>query len=244
MSDKPICFVITPIGGDESETRKWADQTFKHLIQPVAEQFRFSALRADQEDRAGIITTHIIQRLVNSELVIADLTSRNPNVFYELAVRHVTRKPLVQIIRADEDIPFDVQGMRTVKFLLSDPDVLEDAKKQLARHVEAVKDEDQLDTPISQAVDLQIALESGDPDQVSLAEIASAVQNLTAEVRGQRPARVHVSLPSDRPRGGAISEAPIEFPETIAVEDLLKPLIPDKPKKQQKKPPKRPKRRQ
>lgn len=186
---KPTCFVITPIGKDGSDIRKWADQTFKHLIQPVVEGLGFSALRADQEDRAGIITTHIIQRLVTSELVVADLTNRNPNVFYELAVRHVTRKPLVQIIREDEEIPFDVQGMRAVKFQLADPDILESAKKQLARSVEAVKDEEKLDTPISQAVDLQIALESDDPNQVSLGALASAVQDLTAEVRAQRPAR-------------------------------------------------------
>jgi hypothetical protein len=222
MPEKPICFVITPIGEDGSDTRKWANQTFKHLIEPVAEKFGFSPLRADQEDRAGIITTHIIQRLVNSELVIADLTNRNPNVFYELAVRHVTRKPLVQMIRADEDIPFDVQGMRTVKFLLSDPDILEQAKEQLARHVEAVKNEDQLDTPISQAVDLQIALESGDPDQVNLAEIANAVQNLTAEVRAQRPSRMETSTPAAR-LGVALPKL-TTFPEIKIPADVLETL--------------------
>jgi hypothetical protein len=179
------CFVISPIGPDGSDIRKWADQTFKHLIEPVVEECGFSPTRADKEARAGIITTHIIQRLVTSDLVIADLTTRNPNVFYELAVRHVTRKPLVQIIREDEDIPFDVQGMRTVKFQLADPDILEAARGELKRHVDAVKDEEELDTPISQAVELQIAMESGDPNQVSLAEIASSLQDLTAEVRAR-----------------------------------------------------------
>lgn len=179
------CFVISPIGIEGSDIRKWADQTYKHLIEPVVNECGFSAMRADKEARAGIITTHIIQQLVTSDLVIADLTTRNPNVFYELAVRHVTRKPLVQIIREDEDIPFDVQGMRTVKFQLADPDILEAAKGDLKRHVDAVKDEEELDTPISQAVELQIAMDSGDPDQVSLAEIASSLQDLTAEVRAR-----------------------------------------------------------
>lgn len=178
-----ICFVISPIGGEETATRKWADQTIKHLIRPAAEPHGMKVMRADEEDRAGIITTHIIQRLVSSELVIADLTGRNPNVFYELAVRHVTRKPLIQIIRAEEEIPFDVQAMRTVKFELNDPDALEVAREALGRQIEAVLQEDELETPISQAVGQQLALESGDPGQVELAELSRAVQSLTAEVR-------------------------------------------------------------
>jgi len=187
--DAKTCFVISPIGGDESQTRKWADQTIKHLIGPAAEKHGFVVMRADQEDRAGIITTHIIQRLVGSELVIADLTGRNPNVFYELAVRHVTRKPLVQIIRAEEDIPFDVQGMRTVKFELNDPDILEQARDALERQVAAVLEEGEMETPISQAVGQQLALESGDPRQVELAELSKSVQALTAEVRASSASR-------------------------------------------------------
>jgi hypothetical protein len=182
----PLCFVISPIGGDESQTRKWADQTIKHLIAPAVEGHGFKVLRADQDDRAGIITTHIIQRLVSAELVIADLTGRNPNVFYELAVRHVTRMPLIQIIRAEEEIPFDVQGMRTVKFELNDPDILARARDALERQVEAVLDEEEMETPISQAVGQQIAIESGDPQQVQMAELSRAIQSLTAEVRGQQ----------------------------------------------------------
>lgn len=185
MADEKICFVISPIGREESPTRKWADQTVKHLIRPAVESQGLAVIRADQEDRAGIITTHVIQRLVSADLVVADLTQRNPNVFYELAVRHVTRKPLVQVIRAEEEIPFDVQSMRTVKFELDDPDVLEGARKALSRQVAAVLDEDEIETPISQAVGQQLALESGDPAKVELAELAQAVQSLTAEVRGR-----------------------------------------------------------
>jgi hypothetical protein len=134
--------------------------------------------------------------LVNSKLVIADLTGRNPNVFYELAVRHVTRKPLVQIIRAEEEIPFDVQGMRTVKFELNDPAVLEAAREALARQVDAVLDEEKLETPISQAMGQQVAIESGDPGQVALAELSRSVQALTAEVRGSAGSYRPASGPS------------------------------------------------
>jgi len=197
--DNKMCFVISPIGDEETATRKWADQTIKHLVKPAVEPHGLEVRRADEEDRAGIITTHIIQRLVSADLVVADLTGRNPNVFYELAVRHVTRKPLIQIIRAEEEIPFDVQAMRTVKFELNDPDALEIARGALSRQVAAVLEEDELETPISQAVGQQLALESGDPEQVELADLARAVQALTAEVRGR--STPSVSTFQTAPRG-------------------------------------------
>jgi hypothetical protein len=148
----------------------------------------FEVIRADEEDRPGMITTHIIERLISDDLVVADLTGWNPNVFYELAVRHVARKPLVQIIRAEEEIPFDVQTMRTVKFELSDPDALEVARAELSRQVSVAIEEEEIETPISQAVGQQLALESGDPEQVEVAELARAVQALTAEVRARSSA--------------------------------------------------------
>jgi uncharacterized protein (UPF0297 family) len=211
-----FCFVISPIGGEETATRKWADQTIKHLIRPAVEPHGLTVKRADEEDRAGIITTHIIQRLVSADLVVADLTWRNPNVFYELAVRHVTRKPLIQIIRAEEEIPFDVQAMRTVKFELNDPDTLEVARQALGRQVEAVLEEEELETPISQAVGQLLALESGDPAQVEIAELARAVQALTAEVRG----RSSQYIPAFRMYEGKQAESPWTVSEPVPFADF------------------------
>ena len=57
----------------------------------------------------------ILRRLRDAELVVADLTGRNPNVFYELGIRHMIGKPAVQIIEDNEHIPFDVAQLRTIK---------------------------------------------------------------------------------------------------------------------------------
>lgn len=96
---KNICFVISPIGDDNSDTRKRSDMVLKHIICPPIEQLGYEVIRADKISEPGIITTQIIQLIVDSALVIADLTERNPNVFYELALRHAIRKPLVQLIK-------------------------------------------------------------------------------------------------------------------------------------------------
>ena len=113
MADK-TCFVIAPIGDPESEIRKRSDQVLKHVIAPAVRQCGYTPLRADHISEPGLISSQVIQHIVNDPLVIADLTGRNPNVFYELALRHALRKPLVQIMKSGEQMPFDVAGTRTI----------------------------------------------------------------------------------------------------------------------------------
>ena len=109
------CFVIAPIGDHESLIRQRSDQILKHIIEPVAEKCGYEAIRADKISVPGIITTQIIEHIINDDLVIADLTGQNPNVFYELAVRHCAKKPILQIIQLGESIPFDVNPTRTIQ---------------------------------------------------------------------------------------------------------------------------------
>ena len=52
--------------------------------------------------------------MADADLVVADLTDHNPNVFYELAIRHALQLPLVQLIDSAQDLPFDIKAMRTV----------------------------------------------------------------------------------------------------------------------------------
>ena len=107
-TNEKLCFVISPIGDQDSETRKRSDQVLRHVVRPAADICGYMAVRADEIDKPGIITSQVIQHVVNDDLVVADLTESNPNVFYELAIRHALKKPLVQIIRKGEAIPFDV----------------------------------------------------------------------------------------------------------------------------------------
>lgn len=115
------CFYITPIGDEGTESRKHSDLFLGHLIEPALEQFGLSVVRADKIDNPGIITRQVIDYILKSRIVIADLSFHNPNVFYELALRHAVRKPIVQIVRARDEIPFDVNQMRTIK--IDDADI-------------------------------------------------------------------------------------------------------------------------
>ncbi len=180
---KSSCFVIAPIGEEESETRKRSDKMLKYVIAPVAEERGYEAVRADQISEPGLITSQVIQHVADDDLVIADLSERNPNVFYELALRHALKKPLVQLMAKGERIPFDVAGMRTIEIDINDLDSVESAKESLGEQIEAVeKDPESIDTPISFAFDLQQLRQSENPEERSLADVVAALSELRSEV--------------------------------------------------------------
>jgi len=114
------CFYITPIGSPESEQRRHSDLFLGSFIEPALQSFGLTVVRADGIDKPGVITKQIIEYIVRSRLVIVDLSFHNPNVFYELAIRHMMRMPIVQLIRKSDSIPFDVNQMRTVVIDTSD----------------------------------------------------------------------------------------------------------------------------
>jgi hypothetical protein len=182
MSER-ICFVIAPIGEAESETRKRSDQVLKHVIGPASSTCGYKAVRADQISEPGMITSQVIQHIVDDPLVIADLTDRNPNVFYELAIRHAIRRPLVQLIKKGEQIPFDVAGTRTIHVDHHDLDSVEDAKREIVAQIQALeKDSSKLETPISVSLDLQMLRQSDNPEQRSLADLLSVITELRSSV--------------------------------------------------------------
>ncbi len=109
-----VCFYITPIGDEGSEARKHSDLFLGSLVEPAVAKYGLRVVRADQIGDAGMITSQIIEYLVGSKLVIADLSYHNPNVFYELALRHAVRRPIVQITRLADKLPFDIGQVRTV----------------------------------------------------------------------------------------------------------------------------------
>lgn len=149
-----ICFYIAPIGDDGSEHRRHSDLMLGSLVEPAIEPFSLSVLRADAIDKPGVITRQIIEYLLKARLVIADLSFHNPNVFYELAIRHACRLPVVQIIRAADRIPFDLSQIRTV--VIDTTDIyslvprIDLYRSEIANQVRrALDDPDAVDNPIT-----------------------------------------------------------------------------------------------
>lgn len=197
MQDDPKtkrCFVISPIGAEDSESRRRSDQVFNYIISPAANQTGHVVTRADKIAESGIINSQIIQRIVEDELVIADLTDMNPNVFYELAIRHSIRKPFVQIMQKGQTIPFDVAGARTIFFDHRDLDSVEESKKQIiAQILNSEKSDGPVESPISVSMDLQILRQSSDPSQRSVGEILDQISELRREIGGFRDESMRIN---------------------------------------------------
>lgn len=148
------CFYVTPIGEEGSEQRKHSDLFLSSIVEPALEQFGLRVVRADAIDKPGTITRQIIDYLLKSRLVVADLSFSNPNVFYELAIRHAARLPVVQIIRAADRVPFDVQQIRTVRIDTSDiyslVPKIDTYRSEIASQVRrSLEDPDSVDNPIT-----------------------------------------------------------------------------------------------
>ena len=131
------CFVISVIGSDGSEERQYADRLFKHVIEPSAKEAGYTKVqRADHFDETGMITVQVVEAIMNYDMVIADLTHPNPNVYYELAIRHFTGKRLVHLVQKEVRLPFDVAQVRSVQFKL-DLDGVDAAKADLVSKLKA-----------------------------------------------------------------------------------------------------------
>ncbi len=131
------CFVVSPIGEKKSAARINADKLFKHILVPVCKNCGFEAIRADKLNDANSITQTIIDHLENSELVIADITGLNPNVFYEMGYRARTKKPIIYLKSVQEKMPFDIATIRTLEYDLTDLDNVEEVKARLAKTIES-----------------------------------------------------------------------------------------------------------
>ena len=196
------CFFIAPIGEPGTVVRHDSDQVLRHIVRPAASRAGFDAIRADEISEPGIITSQVIERIVESPLVIADLSGHNPNVFYELAIRHVIRKPYVQMIKKSEAIPFDVATARTVRYEL-DLNGVADAVDEIARQIDFLQtDPATLETPISITIDLQTLRgiadtgESGAQHLLPLLEdISGAVHSNSNEIARLRETGLQTRVP-------------------------------------------------
>ncbi|MGF1620273.1 MAG: hypothetical protein ACFCUR_06640 [Rhodomicrobiaceae bacterium] len=182
--EKKKCFVIAPIGEEGSDIRKRSDQILNHILRPVANEHNFDVTRADEITEPGIITTQIIERIVHDPLVIADLTGRNPNVYYELAVRHASRNPVIQLIEKGETLPFDVAGTRTIVVDHKDLDSVASAKNLLHQYIVGILESKNggSDSPISLSIDIKALRDSHDPQRASIADLVERMTSVHGTV--------------------------------------------------------------
>jgi hypothetical protein len=155
---RPLCFVLMPFGKkpDPSGRSLDFDAVYTDLIAPAIEAADLEPIRADQEVTGGIIHKPMFERLLLCEYAVADLTLANPNVFYELGVRHAVRPWSTVLIFAEGGhLPFDVALVRAMPYKMDDaglPTEVESSKGALAARLRTAR-EAATDSPVFQLVD-------------------------------------------------------------------------------------------
>lgn len=224
---KPLCFVVGPIGKEGSDVRKHADMMLHAIIRNVlaTEEFGYEVRRADDDGRPGMITDRVITDIIAAELVIADLTGLNPNVFYELGIRHAADKPAIHITAQGTDLPFDNFGHHAIFVDLGDWNSSEKAREQLAAAARSIKsNEYSVSNPITQAKATFRMRASEDPkdrviaglqDRISALEDKNRISSLENKMRAS-----HAIAPGSIVSTSMLDPRVFKLPETITASQL------------------------
>lgn len=182
---KKVCFVISPLGSSNSSTRRKADGLLKSVIKPVLKELDYDVIAPHEIDSPGSITKQVIQYLLEADMVIANLSELNPNVMYELAVRHAKRLPVVSVCEKETNLPFDIAQERTLQY---DDDMfgVDELKPSLKQMVIEAQKEENPDNPIYRTVNeiniiKQIDTKNGDTDAYiykKLSELSQQINSL------------------------------------------------------------------
>ncbi|EKA68122.1 hypothetical protein ACT4ZU_13085 [Acinetobacter baumannii] len=103
---KKQVFVLTPFHPD-------FDKSFD-VIRKVCSDTNYGCFRGDEQDFGSDIFPHILKFIVSSEIIIANITGRNPNVFYELGIAHALNKKVILIAEYDAELPVDLKSKRVL----------------------------------------------------------------------------------------------------------------------------------
>lgn len=136
MEEKKTCFVVTPIGDENTAIRRHIDGIIDQAIIPaIGEEFQVKV--AHREYEIGSINDRVIQSVYNSDLVIANLTGLNPNVMFEIAIRYSFGKPAIVIAEKGTKLPFDIVDENTI-FYINDPAGAAELKKIIINFVKKI----------------------------------------------------------------------------------------------------------
>jgi tetratricopeptide (TPR) repeat protein len=147
----PLCFVLMPFGDKTDAAGQIIkfDVVYEQIIRPAIEDAGMMPIRADEELTRGIIHKPMYERLILCDFAVADLTTANANVFYELGIRHAVRPgATVLLFAAGGRLPFDAAPLRSAPYDLSDSGVPTDAAKARAglakqlNHIREARDDD------------------------------------------------------------------------------------------------------
>jgi hypothetical protein len=122
------CFVMMPFGA-------WFDRYYLEIYVPAIREAGFEPVRADELFTTGSVVEQIWEQITKSKLLLADLTGKSPNVFYELGLAHAARKPVVFTAGQVEDVPFDLRHLRVIIYDNREPEWAQRLRNSVADYL-------------------------------------------------------------------------------------------------------------
>jgi hypothetical protein len=115
IAEGDTCFVMMPFA-------KPIGDHYEKIYDPAIQKAKLKPMRADNEIFGpGKIIDQVWSGINAARVLVAELTTRNPNVFYELGLAHALNKPVVLVSSNEADVPFDLQHIRVIYYDVADP---------------------------------------------------------------------------------------------------------------------------
>jgi hypothetical protein len=134
------CFVLMPFGG-------WNDVYYKDVYSPAIKAAGFEPLRADDLFHSGSVMEQIWEQISDAKVLVADVSGKNANVFYELGLSHSRGKPVVLLTGDIEDVPFDLRHLRVIVYDIRDPEWSQKVQRQMTTYLRNAKEEPEKSIP-------------------------------------------------------------------------------------------------
>jgi hypothetical protein len=156
---RPLCFVLMPFGRKTDAAGRTTDfdAVYREIIAPAVNAAELDPIRADEEKIGGAIHKPMFERLMLCNYAIADITGANPNVYYELGIRHAMRpRSTVILFAAGTILPFDIALLRGIPYQTNEQGVPSNAAvcaNAIAKQLSAAKENPHDDSPLFQMLD-------------------------------------------------------------------------------------------
>src|SRR5208282_4904856 len=128
------CFVMMPFG-------EWYDVYYKEIYVPAIKEAGYEPVRADELFSSGSVVEQIWEQIDKAKVLLADLTGKNPNVFYELGLAHANRKPVIFTSGVLDDVPFDLRHLRVIIYEVREPNWNQKLKSLTTAYLKSAKED-------------------------------------------------------------------------------------------------------
>jgi hypothetical protein len=180
MGSATDAFVIMPFSGTATCTEAEWTEIFENVFKPALSSCGYTCERA--KPSVGNLITSIVNRLRTARIVLADLTDRNPNVFYELGVRHSLRKGTIVVSQRSEDVPSDLRGYWFLKYGIRPAQVTE-FQSEIRRIVKIVESAmEQSDNPVADYLDKENLVLSSYLQRENIKKLSALYTEITGNI--------------------------------------------------------------